>query len=163
MEDKVIKFYPNEIKRLEKRLEDISEDVKHLTDKTKITDGFQGMVIDGKEYIEKADAGQKIIDICKAKTNPEPIEIGEYRGFKMNLSFDTTDRKFHLSMKNNLSYDVELGADVHGNITRIDNVLNGIESKIEYTKNNFRTVRWDRIPYRHKNVIFAFLYVTFIT
>ena len=136
MEDKVIKFYPNEIKRLEKRLEDISEDVKHLTDKTKITDGFQGMVIDGKEYIEKADAGQKIIDICKAKTNPEPIEIGEYRGFKMNLSFDTTDRKFHLSMKNNLSYDVELGADVHGNITRIDNVLNGIESKIEYTKNN---------------------------
>ena len=104
MEDKVIKFYPNEIKRLEKRLEDISEDVKHLTDKTKITDGFQGMVIDGKEYIEKADAGQKIIDICKAKTNPEPIEIGEYRGFKMNLSFDTTDRKFHLSMKNNLSY-----------------------------------------------------------
>ena len=136
MEDKVIKFYPNEIKRLEKRLEDISEDVKHLTDKTKITDGFQGMVIDGKEYIEKADAGQKIIDICKEKTNPEPIEIGEYRGFKMNLSFDTTDRKFHLSMKNNLSYDVELGADVHGNITRIDNVLNGIESKIEYTKNN---------------------------
>ena len=54
----------------------------------------------------------------------------------MILTFDSFDRKFHLGMKNILSYDVELGADVHGNITRIDNVLNGIESKIEYTKNN---------------------------
>ncbi|MBQ8234746.1 MAG: helicase, partial [Bacilli bacterium] len=59
-----------------------------------------------------------------------------YRGFKMILTFDSFDRKFHLGMKNILSYDVELGADIHGNITRIDNVLNGIESKIENIQNN---------------------------
>ncbi|MBR3889682.1 helicase, partial [bacterium] len=118
MEDKVIKFYPNEIKRLEKRIEDISEDVKHLTENTKPIDGFQGMNIKEKEYTDKAEAGQMLIDICKSMTNSEPIEIGEYRGFKMILTFDSFDRKFHLGMKNILSYDVELGADVHGNITR---------------------------------------------
>jgi len=136
MEDKVIKFYPNEIKRLEKRIEDISEDVKHLTENTKPIDGFQGMNIKEKEYTDKSEAGQMIIDICKSMTNSDPIEIGEYRGFKMILTFDSFDRKFHLGMKNILSYDVELGADVHGNITRIDNVLNGIENKIENTQNN---------------------------
>ena len=138
MEDKVLKYYPNEIKKLETRVENVINDTEHLKANTKQIDGFQGMIIEGKEYIEKADAGQKIIDICKAKSNPEPIEIGEYRGFKMNLSFDTADRKFHLSMKNNLSYDVELGADVHGNITRIDNVLNGIEERIERFKNQLQ-------------------------
>ena len=141
MEDKVIKFYPTEIKRLEKRIEDISEDVKHLNENTKPIDGFQGMNIKEKEYTDKAEAGQMIIDICKSMTNSDPIEIGEYRGFKMILTFDSFDRKFHLGMKNILSYDVELGADIHGNITRIDNVLNGIESKIENTKNNLEDTK----------------------
>jgi len=141
LEDKVIKFYPTEIKRLENRLENIKKDVEHLNQNTKQIDGFQGMIIRGNEYSEKADAGQLIIDICKSMTNTEPIEIGEYKGFKMILSFDSFDRKFHLGMKNNLSYDVELGADVHGNITRIDNVLNGIESKIEYAINNLEDTK----------------------
>lgn len=141
LEDKVIKFYPNEIKRLEKRVIDITDDVNHLKTNTTITDGFNKMIIKDITYTEKADAGQKIIDICKSMTNKEPIEIGEYRGFKMILSFDTFDRSFHLALKNNISYDVTLGSDIHGNITRIDNVLNNIESKIEYTKNQLEDTK----------------------
>lgn len=74
-------------------------------------------------------------------TNPEPIEIGEYKGFKMMLSFDTMDRKFYMGMKNNLSYKVELGSDPSGNITRIDNVLNGIENKLSNTESNLEDTK----------------------
>ncbi|MBP3462908.1 MAG: DEAD/DEAH box helicase family protein [Clostridia bacterium] len=141
MEDKVIKFYPNEIKRLEIRIQNIEEDISHLKNNSKNTDDFQGMIIKGENIIEKKDAGQKIIDICKSMTNKEPIEIGEYKGFKMILSFDTFDRTFHLDMKNKLSYNVELGSDPFGNITRIDNVLNNIENKLETTKNNLEDTK----------------------
>lgn len=141
MEDKVVKFYPNEIKRLEIRIQNIEDDISHLKLNTKNIDDFQGMNIRGENIIEKKDAGQKIIDICKSMTNKDPIEIGEYKGFKMILSFDTFDRTFHLGMKNNLSYDVELGSDPFGNITRIDNVLNNISNKLESTKNNLEDTR----------------------
>ena len=141
MEDKVIKFYPNEIKRLEIRIQNIEEDIAHLKNNSKNTDDFQGMIIKGENIIEKKDAGQKIIDICKSMTNKEPIEIVEYKGFKMILSFDTFDRTFHLDMKNKLSYNVELGSDPFGNITRIDNVLNNIENKLETTKNNLEDTK----------------------
>ena len=134
LEDKVIKYYPNEIKRLEKRIVDITEDIEHLKNNTQNVDGFQGMKIKDKFYTEKANAGQLIIDACKAMTNGDPVEIGEYKGFKMILTFDSFDRLFHLGLKNNITYDVELGSDIHGNITRIDNVLNGIDKKLDYNK-----------------------------
>ena len=141
MEDKVIKYYPNEIKRLEIRIDNIQEDIAHLNINIKGGDDFQGMVIKGETILEKKDAGQKIIDICKAMTNKDPIEIGEYRGFKMMLSFDTFDRNFYLDLKNKISYKVELGSDPFGNITRIDNVLNNIENKLETTKNNLEETK----------------------
>ena len=134
LEDKVIKYYPNEIKRLEKRIVDITEDIEHLKNNTQNIDGFQGMKIKDKFYTEKADAGQLIIDACKAMTNGDSVEIGEYKGFKMILTFDSFGRLFHLGLKNNITYDVELGSDIHGNITRIDNVLNGIDKKLDYNK-----------------------------
>ena len=134
LEDKVIKYYPNEIKRLEKRIVDITEDIEHLKNNTQNIDGFQGMKIKDKFYTEKADAGQLIIDACKAMTNGDPVEIGEYKGFKMILTFDSFGRLFHLGLKNNITYDVELGSDIHGNITRIDNVLNGIDKRLENSK-----------------------------
>ena len=141
MEDKVIKYYPNEIKRLELRIENIEQDISHLEANTKSGDDFQGMIIKGENFIEKKDAGQKLIDICKSMTNKDPIEIGEYRGFKMILSFDTFDRTFHLDMKNKISYNVELGSDPFGNITRIDNVLNNIPNKLESSKNSLEDTK----------------------
>ena len=65
---------------------------------------FEKMNIKGTDFTERKEAGEKIIEICKSMTNPEPLEIGEYKGFKIILSFDTMDRKFYASMKNNLSY-----------------------------------------------------------
>ena len=141
LEDKVIKYYPNEIKRLENRIEDMKEDIEVFNNNNTPDNSFKKMNIKGTDFIERKEAGEKIIEICKSMTNPEPLEIGEYKGFKIILSFDTMDRKFYASMKNNLSYKTELGNDPSGNITRIDNVLNGIETRLSSIENNLEDTK----------------------
>ena len=141
LEDKVIKYYPNEIKRLENRIEDMKEDIKVFNNNNTRDNSFEKMNIKGTNFTERKEAGEKIIEICKSMTNPEPLEIGEYKGFKIILSFDTMDRKFYASMKNNLSYKTELGSDPSGNITRIDNVLNGIETRLSSVENNLEDTK----------------------
>jgi hypothetical protein len=141
MEDKVIKFYPSEIKKLETRIDNIKEDIVLLKSNSNENNSFEKIIIDGVSYTERKDAGEKLIEICKAKTNKDEVEIGEYKGFKLNLSFDTFDRKFHIGIKNKISYDVELGADPSGNIIRIDNTLNGIEKRLENTISNLEDTR----------------------
>lgn len=134
IEDKVIKYYPTEIKRLEKKLEDVQTDLKYYNENNQSNNTFHNMVIQGTTYLERKQAGEKIIALCKLMTNPDPIEIGEYKGFKMNLTFDTLDRKFYMELKHNLSYKVELGSDPSGNITRIDNCFNTIETRLKDTE-----------------------------
>ena len=141
LEDKVIKYYPNEIKRLENRIEDMKEDIEVFKNNNTPDNSFEKMNIKGTDFTERKEAGEKIIEICKSMTNPEPLEIGEYKGFKIILSFDTMDRKFYASMKNNLSYKTELGSDPSGNITRIDNVLNGIETRLSSIENNLEDTK----------------------
>ena len=141
LEDKVIKYYPNEIKRLENRIEDMKEDIEVFNNNNTPDNSFEKMNIKGIDFTERKEAGEKIIEICKSMTNPEPLEIGEYKGFKIILSFDTMDRKFYASMKNNLSYKTELGSDPSGNITRIDNVLNGIETRLSSIENNLEDTK----------------------
>ena len=141
LEDKVIKYYPNEIKRLENRIEDMKEDIEVFNNNNTPDNSFDKVNIKGTDFTERKEAGEKIIEICKSMTNPEPLEIGEYKGFKIILSFDTMDRKFYASMKNNLSYKTELGSDPSGNITRIDNVLNGIETRLSNIENNLEDTK----------------------
>lgn len=141
LEDKVIKYYPNEIKRLENRIEDMKEDIEVFNNNNTPDNSFEKMNIKGTDFTERKEAGEKIIEICKSMTNPEPLEIGEYKGFKIILSFDTMDRKFYANMKNNLSYKTELGSDPSGNITRIDNVLNGIETRLSSIENNLEDTK----------------------
>lgn len=141
LEDKVIKYYPNEIKRLENRIEDMKEDIEVFNNNNTPDNSFEKMNIKGTDFTERKEAGEKIIEICKSMTNPEPLEIGEYKCFKIILSFDNMDRKFYASMKNNLSYKTELGSDPSGNITRIDNVLNGIETRLSSVENNLEDTK----------------------
>ena len=150
LEDKVIKYYPTEIKRLENRIECIKADLEIFKNNNTSDSSFEKMYIKGTNFTEKKLAGERIIELCKSMTNPDPIEIGEYKGFNMILSFDTFYKTFYLDMKNNISYRVELGGDANGNITRIDNVLNSIEERLsstentlEDTKKNFENAKQD--------------------
>ena len=131
IEDKVIKYYPAETKRLELRILNLKEDIEQFNNNDfKTEEKFQKMIINNITYTDKTEAGNKILEACKNMTSPEPILLGEYKGFKMELSFDSSSREFNINLKNKLSHNVKLGSDVHGNITRLDNTLIGLKEKL---------------------------------
>ncbi len=131
MEDKVVKYYPSEIKRLETRIDGLKKDIEYAKDNTPDSDEkFQSMTIKGVTYTDKKEAGDKIIELCKNIENTEKQEIGSYRGFTLELEYDTLCKSFDLYLKNELRYCVVLGNDNLGNITRINNVLDGISYKL---------------------------------
>ncbi len=141
LEDKVIKYYPKQMAELNAKIAGVEKDMETVKSYPKQEDKFNTMTIDGLGYFEKEKAGTALIERCKQMTSPELTPIGEYRGFSMELSFDTFSKVFSVSLKNNLSYTVELGSDVFGNIQRIDNALEGIEKKTETLKGNLEEVK----------------------
>ena len=137
LEDKVIKFYPQQIAYLKSRVEGFTKDVKTAKLHPKpIDEQPLGMTVSGVSYSEKAEAGQAIINACKSMNSPDAIPLGEYRGFQMELYFDTVQRNYVVKLKGETSRDVPLGDDSHGNIVRIDNGIERFEETLADTKNS---------------------------
>ena len=137
LEDKVIKFYPQQIAYLKSRVEGLTKDVKTAKLHPKpIDEQPLGMMVSGVSYSEKAEAGQAIINACKSMNSPDAIPLGEYRGFQMELYFDTVQRNYVVKLKGETSRDVPLGDDSHGNIVRIDNGIERFEETLADTKNS---------------------------
>lgn len=132
LEDKIIKFYPQEIALQTARIKGLKADLEIQKTHPKEIDGkFVGMTIQGTEYKDKAEAGKAIIEFCKTKTNADTEILGEYRGFKMEIEFNQYERAYVVTLRENSSYHITLGTDIHGNITRLDNAIDGIESRLD--------------------------------
>ena len=137
LEDKVIKFYPQQIAYLKSRVEGLTKDVETAKSHPKpIDEQPLGMMVSDVSYSEKAEAGQAIINACKSMNSPDAIPLGEYRGFQMELYFDTVQRNYVVKLKGETSRDVPLGDDSHGNIVRIDNGIERFEEALADTKNS---------------------------
>ena len=137
LEDKVIKFYPQQIAYLKSRVEGLTTDVETAKLHPKpIDEQPLGMMVSGVSYSEKSEAGQAIINTCKSMNSPDAIPLGEYRGFQMELYFDTVQRNYVVKLKGETSRDVPLGDDSHGNIVRIDNGIERFEEALADTKNS---------------------------
>ena len=149
LEDKIIKFYPQEIARRADVIAGLKSDMERVAEHPKPSDEtFVGMTVKCAFYSEKADAGNAILEACKAMTNPEPISLGEYRGFTMELYFEA--REYKVRLKGELGYPVTLGTDTFGNITRLDNALEGLPKRLEINemeldniKKQFETAKVD--------------------
>ena len=149
LEDKIIKYYPQQITSLQNKIEGLKQDVETAKRNPKPTDDhFVGMEVKGVFYSEKAEAGKAIIEACKLMSRPEPIYLGKYRGFDMELSFDTLERTYMIKIKGSTSRNVFLGEDSYGNITRIDNgvekfseALSFAENELANTKAQFETAK----------------------
>ena len=87
------------------------------------------MVIKGETFTDKKAAGTELLAVCKTMTNPEPIKIGSYRGFEMELFFDTFSREYKITLKNELRHTTPLGTDIFGNIQRLDNLIASFPEK----------------------------------
>ncbi len=136
IQDKIATYYPAEIKRLQNRIVGLEKDIKQAEEQTKLNDdGFSPMKINDIVYYKKADAGERLIAECQTMTNTDSRYLGTYRGFDIVLSFDGIFNKFTLQLKNELSYNVELGDDKFGNIMRIDNTIQNLSKVLEKEKN----------------------------
>ena len=89
------------------------------------------MVIDGVCIAEKKAAGNAILAACQAMTSPDPVPLGQYRGFSMFLSFDSLAKAYVISLKNELTHTVHLGTDIFGNIQRVDNLLDSLGERLQ--------------------------------
>ena len=131
LEDQIIKELPQEIARYEQYIEGYTSDMDRLKNNTHPNeDGFSPMEVEGTVYTDKKAAGSAILAACKAMTSPDPVPLGQYRGFAMDLSFESLFREFKVTLKGALYYTTPLGTDIFGNILRLDNLLGSMEERI---------------------------------
>jgi len=141
MEDKLLKYFPAEIEKTISFIQGFEKEIQTVVDHPQIPDGFCGMELSGKHYVEKADAGEMLLAMCKEIKGTDPVPIGSYRGFQMELSFDSFSREYSIAMKDALSHKVALGTDARGNITRLDNALANIPQRLEETKEKLENLK----------------------
>lgn len=130
LEDKIIKYYPMKIASIKERISNYQKDFET----TKDVEQFTGMKVHGKFYDEKELAGNALLLACKNHKTTDSKSIGQYRDFEMLLSYDSFYNYHKITLKKNAQYVVDLGDDVYGNITRLDNQINSISKKLETEK-----------------------------
>lgn len=142
LEDQILKEFPQKIKSLEQRIEGYRADIDQRKRNTEPNeDGFSPMFMPGGTVREKKAAGDAILGLCKSMTGPDPIPIGQYRGFDMELSFDTFSREYKITLIHQLRHTVTLGTDIFGNIQRLDNTLSSFEERMTACANQLENTR----------------------
>ena len=131
LEDQILKEFPQRIRSLEQRIDGYQADIDQRKRNTEPNeDGFSPMFMPGGTVREKKAAGDAILGLCKSMTSPDPVPIGQYRGFDMELSFDTFSREYKITLIHQLRHTVTLGTDIFGNIQRLDNTLGAFEERM---------------------------------
>ena len=135
LEDRILKHYPQEIKEYEERIIGYGNDAKIASQHMpQSEDKFCPMTLNGVTYKEKADAGGMLLAICKENPLSQPIQIGSYRGFQMEVFYDTVNAHYCLNLCGMRKYKVDLGTDALGNLTRIENEIAKIPARLEAAK-----------------------------
>ena len=141
LEDQLLKYFPAEIEAQQSRNRGFEADIQTAEAHPLPEEGFVGIELAGKHYAEKADAGDAILALCKEIKSTEGIPIGSYRGFQMELSYNTFEKQFQITLKGEMSHRVSLGTDARGNLTRLDNALAGIPGRLERGREQLENLR----------------------
>ena len=142
MEDKVAKYFPEKIRQQELLIRQYEEDIQQIKAHTPTDrETFPVMQIGEHFYTEKKEAGQAIIDACKAMKSPEPVPMGSYRGLSMELSYSSVGQEFVIALHGKGTYKVPLGTDIYGNITRLDNKMNELPDNLSRCREQLETAK----------------------
>ena len=135
LEDKILKYYPKQVKEYEEYIEGYSQDVK-LAEQHQAAgeEKFCPMTLKGVVYTEKADAGEMLLAVCKENPLSAPVEIGSYRGFRMEVYYDTLNAHYCLNLCGKMKHTVSLGTDALGNLTRIENEIAKFPARLDAAK-----------------------------
>ena len=131
LEDKIVKYYPSEIERTSKALELLAEDkILFEESKKKYGDNFPSITIVGTTYYEKEQAGKHLLEEVKKIMTTEVTYLGNYRGFELEIFFDRFSNAHKMNIRNKYHYQIELGSDEYGNLTRLENAFGNIDKEI---------------------------------
>ena len=142
LEDQIIHQFPKEIRNLEQREEGYTYDIQRVEVSSHPNkDGFCPMEIEGTVYAEKKAAGSAILEACHAMKSPDPVALGKYRGFTMELYFDPLSREYKITLIGSLRHTTSLGTDLYGNIQRLDNTLENLPARLKSTQDHLANAR----------------------
>ena len=131
LEDNLMKHFPEQIEQNKGYIDGFKQDMKMLAEHPHPKDGFAGMTVRNDYLTDKENAGAALVDAFKEVKGLDPVQIGSYRGFNMYLTLEDFGKEYILTLKGKMTHRVTLGKDPRGNLTRIDNTLNGIEKRLE--------------------------------
>jgi len=117
------------------------KDILTAENNPKPKEGFAGMTLNGKRYVDKEKAGKEILELCIRLTRDESSLSGEYRGFSLTLSYESFSNEYRMNIKGALSHTAVLGSDVYGNITRMDNVIDSFAERLDKVKTELSETR----------------------
>ena len=135
LEDRLLKYFPAEIEKSQEIIRGLIADIQTAASHPHPADGFAGVKIGDAVFTEKTDAGKTIIEACRNLKGDDPVPLGEYRGFSMELCFNAFSKDFEVILKGSLSHKVSLGEDARGNLIRMDNALSGLSGRLERAQN----------------------------
>ena len=130
LEDKLLKHYPEEIQKAKNRIAALKNDAQIADAHPQDKENFCGMTIKGMVFDEKKAAGERLMFACKEMPNADMMLLGTYRGFELNIRFDSFKNEHQIVLRGELSYPVPLGDDPRGNIVRLDNAIGNFADRI---------------------------------
>ena len=130
LEDKLLKYYPEEIQKAKNRIAALKNDAQIADAHPQDKENFCGMTIKGMVFDEKKAAGERLMLACKEMPNADMMLLGTYRGFELNIRFDSFKNEHQIVLRGELSYPVPLGDDPRGNIVRLDNAIGNFADRI---------------------------------
>ena len=140
LEDQLLKYFPEEIEKNKGFIKGFESDLKTLVAHPHPADGFAGMEIRGDLLTDKENAGAALLDACKEVKNTDPMQVGNYRGFTMYVSFDAWNKEYTLQLKGQMTHRAALGTDPRGNLIRIDNALAQMPQRLEAVQNQLENL-----------------------
>ncbi len=148
LEDNLLRYFPEQIEQSKGFIAGFEADMNTLAEHPHPVDGFAGMTVRGDVLTDKENAGAALVDAFKDVKGLDPVQIGSYRGFQMSLTLEDFGRDYVLTLKGQMTHRVTLGKDPRGNLTRIDNALNGmaerlatVQSKLESLYSQMETAK----------------------
>ena len=141
LEDKLMKYFPAEIEKTQGFIKGFQSDIRTVAAHPLPEEGFCGMDVKDTRFTEKAEAGQAILAICKANQSLEPVPLGSYRGFKMELAFDSFQKEYQVLLKGEMTHRVPIGTSAKGDTLRLDNALAGIPARLEKAEQQLDSLR----------------------
>ena len=141
LEDKLLTYFPAEIEKQQSFIHGFELDGRTADQHPLPEECFAGLEIRGKLYEEKAEAGEALLAACKDCASADPVQIGSYRGFDMEMNFDSLSQNFRVSLRGEMTYTVDLGTSETGNLTRLDNAIASITKRLEQARKNLGNLR----------------------